>query len=48
MADKETKDSKAEAAVEKDQKPADKDKVKTEREAWKPSVPNEVMGIKGV
>ena len=44
MADKETKDSKAEAAVEKDQKPADKDKA----EAWKPRVPNEVMGIKGV
>ena len=43
MADKETKDSKAEAAVEKDQKPADKDKA----EAWKPSVPNSIVHIKG-
>ena len=47
MADKETKDSKAEAADEKDQKPADKDKAEASPEPWKPSVPNSVVHIKG-
>ena len=48
MADKETKDSKAEANVEKDEKPADGDNADAAPEAWRPSVPNSIMHIKGV
>ena len=48
MADKETKDSKAEAAVKKSEKPADADTADAAPEAWEPSVPNSIMHIKGV
>ncbi len=45
MADKETKDSEAE--VEKDEKPADKDRAEAAPELWKPSAPNSIVHIKG-
>lgn len=47
MADKETKGSKAETKVEKDEKPAGNDKADAASEQWIAKLPREVLKIRG-